>query len=291
MNKHRIAYRGLVLTTLIASLLLLIQSCGGGKSIVQATGEANLSKKQFLKLQSQQVAPPEVDGSGKATIIAYGKQDINLGGIDVRWSLEREKTFVLSARAMGIMEVGRLTIDKRELLLLDRMGRHAFKVDNLAEQTLFLENVVGINTDILKAFVQHEPFGLQSMGRESLQRMRFKRTQKQYIFTDQLRKGGHKVEHTFDAAMNLIQSRLELPSHATVVMTYDHFVLLDGTQTYRPVPTKMRLDIDINSIPSQHIHLQIDLNKAKSGFSQKVSTAIPRGYEQVTLIDLIRMLE
>ena len=283
--------RKLLLLYLLVGVALLIQSCGGGKSIVRATGEANLSKRQFLQLQSKQLAPRMVDGSGKGTIIAYGKQDINLGGIDVRWSLERNKAFVLSARAMGLMEVGRLTIADGELLLLDRLGRHAFKVEDLSGKTLFLEDVVGVNTNILKAFVQHEPFGLQSAGRESLQRMSFKRTREHYIFTDQLRRGGHKIEHSFDAAMNLIQSRLELADKAIVLMTYDHFVLLDGSNKYRPVPTKMRLDVETKGVPSNHIHLQIDLNKVKGTFSQKRSTAIPRGYERVTLIQLLKMLE
>lgn len=270
--------------------LILLNSCGSSKQIVVPAGKASLNKRQFLSAYSAMKDYPVVDASGKLTIVTDGKKDISLGNIGFRWSLERDKAFVLSLRPVSIFEVGRLTIANGSLLVLDRMGKHAFLEERLENSSMFLKNIVGIDTNIFKTMVQNQPFGLISMGNEALQRMQFSKDGKYYTLTESLGPGGHRITHTFDAALNLIESQVSIVNKAEVKISYWDFIQMDTEQKLRPVPSVIRIDIEIFGKPSDNYHLQMNLERMKQTFSQKIDTEIPRGYHRVTLMELIELI-
>lgn len=272
------------------STLLLLGACKSSKQIVVPLGKATLNKRQFIGAYQSMKEYPIVDANGKFTIITEGKKNINLGNIGFRWSLERDKAFVFSLRPMSIMEAGKLSIDNQRLLILDRMGKHAFMEENLGNSLLLLKNVVGINTNIFKALIQNQPFELYDVGSHSLQRMDFRKDGKHYFLTDALRPGGHRIVHTFDAALNLVESRVTIVNKAEVKISYWDFVRLDDQPNYRPVPSVIRIDVETMDIPANGYHLQMNLDRLKQTFSQKVETEIPRGYKQVTLVELIDLI-
>lgn len=270
--------------------LILLNSCGTSKQIVVPVGKATLNKRQFLSAYSVIKDYPIVDASGKLTIVTDGKKDISLGNIGFRWSLERDKAFVLSLRPMSIIEVGKITIANGSLLVLDRMGKHAFLEERLDNSSMFLKNIVGIDTNIFKAMVQNQPFGLISMGNEALQRMHFSKDAQYYTLTESLGPGGHKITHTFDAALNLVESHVSIVNKAEVKISYWDFIQMDTEQRLRPVPSVIRIDVEIFGKPSDNYHVQMNLDHMKQTFSQKIETDIPRGYHRVTLMELIELI-
>lgn len=270
--------------------LLLLSSCGASKQIVMPVGKANLNKRQFLGAYQAMKDYPIVDASGKMTVVTDAKKDISLGNIGFKWSLERDKAFVLSIRAMSIIEAARLTVSDGKVLVLNRMGKQAFLEENLTNSSLLLKNVVGFDTNILKAAVQNQPFGLMSIGSDALQRMNFSKDDKYYTLTEKMRSGGHQVTHTFDAALNLIESHVLIADKAEVKISYWDFVKLDNQQNIRPVPSVIRIDVETMSKPSESYHLQLNLERIKDSFSQNIDTEIPRGYKRVTLMELLEML-
>lgn len=270
--------------------LSLLSSCGASKQIVVPIGRANLSKKQFLGAYQSMKDYPIVDASGKMTIVSDGKKDISLGNIGFRWSLEREKAFVLSVRAMSIIEAARLTVASGKVLVINRLGKQAFLEENLNNSSLLLKNVVGFDTNILKAAVQNQPFGLISIGSDALQRMHFSKDDKYYVFTEKLRTGGHQITHTFDAALNLIESHVLIANKAEVKISYWDFMRLDNQHNVRPIPSVIRIDVETMTKPSESYHLQLNLERIKDSFSQSIETEIPRGYKRVSLMELIEMI-
>lgn len=282
--------KSIFISLAVVAIALIFNGCGANKQILIPSGRAVLNKKAFLSAYGAMKEYPIVDANGKATLITHGNKDISIGNIGIRWSLERDHAFVLSVRPMAIMEIGRLTVTGEKMMVVDKVGRHVFLEEDLGSSALFLRNVVGINTDIFKAMVQNEPFGLIGTGAESLGRMDFKKDGKYYTLTDGLRPGGHRIIHTFDAALNLIETQMTIVDKAEVKITYRDFVRMDSDLNYRPVPSVVRIDIETKEKPYDHYHLQINLERMRQNFSQKIDTDLPKGYKRVTLLELIELI-
>lgn len=282
-----------IITLLITTILLIgLSACGAKRSVVHQKGEfGEFSKREFIDRYTALQTYPLLDARGALTLWTEGrKENINISGVGMRWTLERDRAFELSVRPMSFMEVGKLTIRDNRVLVLDRMNKVAFLEEDALRTLRTLITTVGVDPLILKAVVQNDPFGFVSSGVGVLERMRYKRESQVYTFTDQLRPGGNKIVHTFDASLNLISSSIHIADKADVLISNYEFIQVGGVEGRRALPTRIQMEVKTLGKQPQHFLLHFGLQRVTEKASTDFSTDLPNGYKRIGLTDLIDIL-
>lgn len=278
----------LLLSTLV--LALLVGACGTKKRVVQEKEMvASLSKRGFLRAYDQISFPPVVDAKGRIVV----DNGYNRVTSSIRWSLRRDDAFVLSARPLGLMEAVRLTVNQTGFALVDRLNRRAFASDGASLLYQTIEGLTGYNPILLKYIAQQEPFSLKNGGGMGvLRKFDFSSDGRHYRFEERDRRTGATVVHLFSPRLTLLESRVMVPGVAEVTATYSDYVQMPTPLKAAPVATRTEVVMRIlKGEKVESLRVQIELREPTADFSQTVDTSVPRGYDSLTVQELVRLVK
>lgn len=276
---------------LILALTIGLWSCGSvntQRSTRPGDGSM-LSKKEFIAKYGRRSLPISIDGRGNMYLQSSGKE-ISTG---IRMALSPNQYFELSARPLGMIEVGRVTVDAHHgLLALDRINKRGFKEERLDYWSKEAEQRLGFSPLILRSVVQNEPFDALHGGWSVLNGMKMDYVGRRYHFY--MEKNGVQILHYFSQAGNLVESSFVIPGEVTISARYTDFTALTSETGHRPYP--QMIELKVNNLgkvkPGTHT-LTIELTRLTAGDAPQIreDMSIPAGYKEITIEELIKVLK
>ncbi len=270
---------------------LALTSCGTSTRSVSSVGDGQLSKQQFIQAYKAMKEYPLINARGTLSLyVDDGAKELNLPNIGMRWYLERDKGLEVSVRPISFVEVGRLSVARNEVLLIDRMNKLYYHQRDARRSIGSLITFAGMDPMMAVAAIQHRPFGFVESGVSALERMRFSREKGGYTFKDELRPGGNSISHYFDAGLNLVSTSVVLPGKGEALISYSDFVRVGERKEMRPIPTAIQIEAKSSEPSGKHIMVHFALEKVEVEKQQEISTTPQADYRSVTLEDIINIL-
>lgn len=282
-NKHII-----ILLTVVT---MLFTSCGTSTKSVRTIGNGQLSERQFIQAYKSMRDFPLINAQGTITLyVDYGEKELNLPRLGMRWYLERDKSFEVSVRPISFMEAGRLSIAQDEILLVDRMNKLYYHQRDARRSLGSLITFAGMDPKMAESVIQNRPFSFIESGVPALERMRFSREKDGYSFKDELRPGGNRIAHHFDASLNLVSTSVVLPGKGEALITYSDFVTIGSAQGMRPIPTIIQIEAKNSGPSGKHVMVHFSLERVDVKKQQEVTTTPSAGYRSISLEEIIKIL-
>lgn len=272
-------------------LLVGLWSCGttrphAGKGVDASGG---LTKREFVSRYADHKLPEGIEGRGQVYINAAGKEISSA----IRMVLSPDRYFELSARPLGLIEVGRICIDaRRGVLIIDRMNKQVLREEQVSEWSRTAEERLGFSPAILKALVQNEPFDFGRTGYGTLSSMQMDMEGGRYHFFH-TRRGGDAIHHYFDGEGRLVESRVTVSGEGTVIARYTDFTVVASDGSGRSYPRLMELKAtSINHRPGTYtIAMELSRVQTMDTTSDEMELTIPTGYRVITIDELLKALK
>lgn len=270
---------------------MILGSCGTSTRSVSTVGSGQLTERQFINAYQAMREYPLINARGTISLYAdYGDKILNLPGIGMRWFLERDNSFEISIRPVSFIEAGRLSATNDEILLQDRMNKLYYHQRSARRSLGSLVTLAGLDPQMAEAVIQHRPFSFVEIGVGALERMRFSHEKGGYTFKEELRPGGNRIVHHFDAALNLISTSVVLPGKGEALISYADFVTVGASKGMRPIPSSIQIEAKSAEPSGKHVMVHFSLDKVDVEKRQEVSTSPSADYRSVTLEDIISIL-
>lgn len=248
-----------------------------------------LTKGEFISKFGQRSLPIAIEGRGDLYLQSSGKE-VSSG---IRVTFAPSQYFELSVRPLGMIEVGRVTIDaKRGLLVLDRVNRRGFREERLEYWSKEAERRLGIDPRILRSVIHNEPFDAHQSGWRVLQGMKMDYVGRRYHFFTE--RNGMQIMHYFSLAGDLVESSFVIPGQATITARYTDFTTLTSDPTHRPYP--QMTEVKVNSVgstkPGVHsLTVQFSRINTLDAPQPREDLSIPSGYKEIGIEELLKVLK
>ena len=257
--------------------MVLLASCGTTRQNVRTVGSRPaLTKREFIERYRQLEDPTPRDAKGKISLSTKGESR----SIGIRWTMARDKGFALSIRPMGLLEVARMTITPRRIVLLDRTSKEAFVSEDPDELSELFKDLTGYKSSMLNGVLTNTPFSTQEVGADALEKMKMSIENGLYHFYQ--KKGKIEISHFFDADMNLVETGLTVGGKDIGRVTYRDFER-EGVG-YKSFPTGIDLLLLFTKTPTQ---LTINLDRSSQKRVESIDDSVPKGYRRLGLLSVI----
>lgn len=198
----------------------------------------------------------------------------------------------LSVRPLGLIEVGRLTITPKKLLVVDRFNKQAFRTSVGVATNIFSQIFAGWDLAALQCMLLAQPFTPSKQGAEAIDGMEYVPNSSGFTLTKKEGKVVVRLDYSPLPAPRLREAHIYYGSKVERVLScfYERYQPVGQSDIFFPkiITLKTYPDRDIKEQTLVTLTLDKTLEKLPA---EAPSTDIPKGYRSVSWAEVISMIK
>ncbi|MDO4790525.1 MAG: DUF4292 domain-containing protein [Porphyromonas sp.] len=273
------------------AVVMLLSSCGIFRKL---SGDKPLSS-PFVT--DRQMAIEAINSQPQVEILE------GRGGIAIKTSksnvssrcvlhVSKDQYASLSVRPLGLIEVGRMTITPKKLLVVDRFNKQAFRTSVGVATNMFSMIFAGWDLAALQCILLAQPFTPSKQGEKAIAGMEYVPNASGFTLTKKEGKVVVRLDYSPLPAPRLREAHVYYGSKVERVLScfYDRYQPIGQSETFFPKKITIKTYPDREEKAQSLITLTLDKTLEKLP-AEAPSTDIPKGYRSVSWAEVISMIK